>query len=153
MTTIIYAARLRQTLRDAGVLIDDVSIGVEGQSSTVKVFPASLQASAQPHINAFDWSAAADSDYDNLQHRAIAKALLSDPIEHAKLLRALAEITKDEINLLRQWLVSFKAQVAAATTLADLKTRVATLPAMPDRTLAQLKTAMESRLDSGTVDT
>lgn len=68
------------------------------------------------------------------------------------LLRALADILKDEINILRGWLVSFKAQSAAATSLADFKARVATLPDTPDRTLSQLKTAIINRINSGGVD-
>jgi hypothetical protein len=36
--------------------------------------------------------------------------------------------------------------------LADLKARVATLPAMPDRTMAQAKNAMKAKVNSGDVD-
>lgn len=68
------------------------------------------------------------------------------------LLRALADILKDEINIVRGWTVSFKAEVAAATNLANLQSRVATLPTLSDRTLAQLKTAIQNRIDSGGVD-
>lgn len=68
------------------------------------------------------------------------------------LLRALADILKDEINIIRGWTVSFKAQVALATTLADLKVRVATLPTLSDRTLAQLRTAIQNRIDDRSVD-
>lgn len=68
-------------------------------------------------------------------------------------LRAVAGVATDEINLLRGWIVSFKAAVAASTTLADLKTRVAALPNMPDRTLAQFRTAVSGKIDSGAVDT
>lgn len=68
------------------------------------------------------------------------------------LLRALADILKDEINVVRGWTASFKTEVAAASNLADLKTRVATLPTLGARTLAQLKTAINSRIDSGGVD-
>jgi len=67
-------------------------------------------------------------------------------------LRAFADILKDEFNIIRQWITDFKADVAAATTLADLKTRVAADPDLPDRTLAQLKTAIQDKISSGTVD-
>jgi hypothetical protein len=53
---------------------------------------------------------------------------------------------------MRAWITSFKAAVAAATNLADLKTRVAALPALPAITNAQLVTAISSRIDDGTVD-
>lgn len=69
-----------------------------------------------------------------------------------KLARAIVSILLDEMNVLRQWLASFKTEVAAAASLADLKTRVATLPATPDRTLAQAKTAIANKIDGGTVD-
>lgn len=68
------------------------------------------------------------------------------------LLRALADILKDEINIVRGWTVSSKAEVAASSSLADLKTRVATLSTLNDRTLAQLKTAIQNRIDSGGLD-
>lgn len=63
--------------------------------------------------------------------------------------RAVALILIDEINNIRQWTGSFKAQVALASSLADLKTRVATLPNMPDRTLQQFKTAYTNKIDNG----
>ena len=69
-----------------------------------------------------------------------------------KLQRCIADIMKDEINIVRQWTVSFKIEVAAASTLADLKTRVATLPTLNDRTLAQLKTLIINKLNAGTND-
>lgn len=73
--------------------------------------------------------------------------------DHTPLLeRAFADVIKDEINIIRQWTVSYKAEVAAATSLANLQTRVAALPTLNDRTLAQLKTAINNRIDSGDVD-
>lgn len=66
--------------------------------------------------------------------------------------RAVAAIMIDEINTLRQWTVSFKAEVAAATNLANLQSRVATLPTLTDRTLTQAKTAYENKVDSGAAD-
>ena len=67
-------------------------------------------------------------------------------------LRSIAKLIVDEINALRQWIVSFKVEVAAATSLADLKTRVASLPDMPDRTLAQAKTAYKTLIDGSNLD-
>ena len=64
--------------------------------------------------------------------------------------RAIAGLTVDEINTLRQWIAAFKIQVAAAATLADLKTRVAGLPDLPNWTLAQAKTAFINKVNSGT---
>lgn len=64
----------------------------------------------------------------------------------ARIHKAAALVTMDEINILRQWDQSFKAAVAASTSLADLKTRVAALPAMPDRTATQIVNAVTAKL-------
>lgn len=84
--------------------------------------------------------------------RAGAKALLngffSDPI----LQRAFADVVKDEGNIWRSWLTSFKAEVSSSTNLANFQSRVATLPNTPQRTLSQLKTAIEGKIDNGDVD-
>ena len=87
-----------------------------------------------------------------LSIRTGAKAQLTGFSDSPLYQRAFADILKDEINILRGWTVSFKAEVAAATNLADLKTRVATLPTLNDRTLSQLKTAITNRIDDGGVD-
>lgn len=84
--------------------------------------------------------------------RTSAKAILVGFSDNPLLMRAFADIIKDEINILRGWITAFKVEVAAAVTLTDLRNRVATLPATPDRTLAQLKTAIENRIDSELVD-
>ena len=90
---------------------------------------------------------------DQAPLRTEAVGLLNTSITgNAKLTRAVVLITMDEINNLRQWVMSFKAAVAAATTLADLKTRVAALSDTPDRTTAQLKTAVENKINAGTAD-
>ena len=59
-----------------------------------------------------------------------------------RIVKGLGLTILDEINLLRQWTTDYKAVVAAATTLADLKTRVASMPALTQRTVAQLKDAV-----------
>lgn len=68
------------------------------------------------------------------------------------LLRGLADIMRDEINILRGWITDFKTDVAAATSLADLKTRVAANADLLDRTLSQIRTSIKNRMDSGSVD-
>ena len=147
------AERLDNAIKAAGVPIVGISVGSEGVSSTVRVQPASLQAAAQPTIDAFDWSDAAEAAWENLRTRADAIAQgASGKNADAKLKRAIAAVLLDEINTLRGWLTAFKAQVALATNLADLKTRVATLPNTPDRTLAQAQTALAAKINAGTVD-
>lgn len=51
----------------------------------------------------------------------------------------------DELNILRDWIMSFKAATAAATSLANLQTRVAALSNMPDRTPAQAIQAVRDK--------
>ena len=67
-------------------------------------------------------------------------------------IRAAAAVLVDEINVLRQWEMSLKAGIAAATSLADVKTAVAALPNLPDRTLAQAKTAIQNKITTGVAD-
>jgi|SRR6185503_4442034 len=147
------AARLQAAIITAGVAITGLSIGTEGVAATVAVAPANLQGAAQATINSFDWSAGAQATWENLQARARAIAFLSDTDAADKVLRAAFDVARDENNVLRAWLAAFKVEVAAATTLADLKTRVAGLPPTPARTKAQLITAITARVNDGTVDT
>lgn len=67
-------------------------------------------------------------------------------------LRALVKVLLDENNNLRQWLTSFKSEVAASSNMANFQTRVAGLPNMPDRTLDQAKTAIQTKIDDKSVD-
>lgn len=87
-----------------------------------------------------------------VQRAAAVAQLTTDPMPTSKFIRAVILLTLDEINLLRQRETDHAADVAAATTLADLKTRWAARAAMPDRTIAQLKTAIENKINAGTAD-
>lgn len=98
----------------------------------------------QPEIDTF---AAAQEDDENQQDATGAQALFLVHPRNRKQMTAFADIIKDEFNILRGWLVDFKVEVAAAANLGDLKTRIAALPDLPDRTLAQLKTAITARID------
>lgn len=92
--------------------------------------------------------------------RAYAIALLTSTDPAAKALRAimlgLIDTTVGELNLLREWVESFKTAVAGAASLAALKTAVAALPAMPDRTLSGAVTAVKaaavSHVNDGSAD-
>lgn len=76
-----------------------------------------------------------------------ARALFDKPTAVSALHRAELKLILTEINTLRSWVVSLKAAVVAATTLADMKIRVAALPDMPDRTAAQVKAALMAEVD------
>jgi hypothetical protein len=88
--------------------------------------------------------------------RAQAKAVFADSNggiqAQAKAMRGQTLATLDEFNVVREWIAAFKVEVAAAVSLADLKARVAGLPAMPDRTIAQIKTAIRDKIDAGVTD-
>ena len=75
------------------------------------------------------------------------KTHLDDASFRAPLVRALAELVLDEVNLLRAWTKAFKVEVAAATTLADLKTRVATLSTQDPRTKANVIAGIKTKMD------
>lgn len=93
-----------------------------------------------------DTYAAAQTDDENQQDADGAESLFITHPRNRKLMTAYSDIIKDELNLCRGWIMSFKAEVAAAANLGDLQTRVAGLPDLPDRTLAQLKTAIQNRI-------
>lgn len=110
------------------------------------------QICANPIIAAFDASLEAENAWLTQKLRDAAKAQWSEPDKVGKALRCYAAIDLSELNVLRTWLVDFKAEVSAATSLADLKTRVAALPNTPDRTMIQLRNLIDSCLDGGTQD-
>lgn len=59
-----HAERLEAAIRAAGVPVVGVSIGRVGQPATVGVSPPEMQAAAQPTIDTFDWSAAAQAAWE-----------------------------------------------------------------------------------------
>lgn len=107
-----------------------------------------------PVIAGVTFTAMSQAEIDSIQPAAIAqlaaKSHLNALLDAQNVtIRAVALQTLDEINTLRSWLASFKTDVASATSLADLKTRVATLPETSTYTKAQLLTAISSKIASG----
>lgn len=84
--------------------------------------------------------------------RTAAKANLDNFNSLPLFMRALMQIMVSEINLVREQDVARAAAVAAASSLANLQTRWAAISNLPDRTLAQLVTAIKAKVDDGTVD-
>ena len=66
--------------------------------------------------------------------------------------RALVEALIREINILRQWIMQYKVDVAAAANLGGLQASVAASNDLPDRTLAQAKGVIQGAIDGGDVD-
>jgi hypothetical protein len=104
-----------------------------------------LRNATQEEIDGVAAAEQADIDAEN---KVRYKLFLDDGNHRMPLFKAMATITVDEINLLRGWIMDFKQAVADSITLLDFKTRVAALDNMPDRTNAQLKTAIKNRVDS-----
>ncbi len=138
--------RLTVDLQNQYINIDSIS----GMVSPYN--PANLQSVAQPFINVFDGSQAAQDAWTArvVDYRSRTLPYVFSPDQDARAYRAVVALAIDEINTLRQWIVAFKAATAAATSLANLQTRVAALPDLPDRTLAQAKTAFINKVNSGT---
>lgn len=109
--------------------------------------PAQAAAAYQYAQVTFDWGAPAHAAWLVTQKKDRAKADYDDAGEYGRLLRAVALVARDEINVLRQWIMAFKAEVAAATSLANFQARIATLPNTPDRTVDQMRTAIRNRVD------
>ena len=151
-TPIQLTNRLYSELQNAALAVDGISGVVSPYNpATVVVYPSSLQAAAQATINAFDGSQAAQDVWNAIPQSQKDAILLINLLDsYPRAYRAVAALVVDEINTLREWTVSFKTQAALATTFADLKTRIETLPNLPDRTLAQAKSAFISKVNSGT---
>jgi len=87
-----------------------------------------------------------------LSQREGAKNIYDNAVYFGKVLRAIVLLVLDEINDLRTRDRDRAADVAAATSLADLKTRWAARSSLTDRTAAQARTAIRNKIDSGSAD-
>ena len=132
-----------------------VSIGTYGNLATYSFTPSG-SATAQQITNGtnrkatFDVSQAAYDDWiTTVVTRKLAITYVDANDGWAKLIRAVLITILDELNNIRGWIAAFKAQTALATNLANLQTRVAALPDMPDRTVAQGKQAVKDEINSG----
>jgi hypothetical protein len=84
------------------------------------------------------------------EHDAAVAAMKSfqGELDNAQLItKGLALTILDELNQINTTIRDFYAAVRAATSLADLKTRVAALSKIPDRTAAQLKAAVKAKVE------
>lgn len=118
--------------------------------SVPKIYDGSqVRNASAPEQATFVTAAATDA---NLQQRTAALALaITNPVQR-KILIGIVSVLIDELNTLRQWDASFKTATNGAGTFAAFKTAVAGLPATPDRTLAQAKTAIQNVINNGLVD-
>lgn len=112
--------RLLKAIQAVVPAVTDISIGTIGNSATVKVFPTNQQAVAQATINAFDWSAGAQTAFENTQARTLAGALVdTDKTAFLKLMRAVAAVMIDEINTLRGVVIGSTSTVWNPASMAN----------------------------------
>lgn len=84
--------------------------------------------------------------------RAGALALLDDTASNAKKDRAMLLVLIDELNILRGRFNDLATDVAAATSLVDLKTRWALHTGLADRNIGQVKPAVQNKISTGMAD-
>lgn len=144
-----YIQRLDQELRNAGIPIDGVSY--DGSFTVAYQASATSQQIAQGEsLKAnFDFSQTAEDAWVVSQAESTAKSKYTNTDDLGRLFRAVVSLLIDELNTLREWDMSLQAAVAASTSLADLKTRVAALSSLPDRTVGQAATAINNKIDGG----
>lgn len=82
-------------------------------------------------------------------NQAAANALTTDPDAPNVLSRAALYMIGDEFNDLIAWINAFSAAVAAATSLANLQTRIAALSKPPTLTVANVLAAWQAKINSG----
>lgn len=128
-------------------------LGVCGSGTTVEaLFDAALTG---PQKSTLDTAVAAHVPNPNaalLRLRAAAKVLAQAADIVPEALRAVLLTVLDEINVLRQRDRDRSTDVAASTSLADLKTRWAARSTLNDRTAAQAKQAVLDKIDTGNAD-
>lgn len=85
-------------------------------------------------------------------HSEASASAISGVDSNSTLGRGAALVTMDELNILRQRDVDRSADVAASTSLADLKSRWAARSALPQRAGSQIKTAIQNKINAGDAD-
>jgi len=66
--------------------------------------------------------------------------------------RALALVVLDELNVHAARITAILDAIDGASSLADVKTAIAAINDIPQRTIAQLKTAMKAQIAAGSAD-
>lgn len=105
-----------------------------------------------------DESTPADPVFDSIVgtpefvQQVLAKDLVVAGVSSSVFARAIAAVLLDELNAHALKINSILDAVDAATSLADLKTRIGLIADYPQRTLAQAKTSINNKIDSGEAD-
>jgi hypothetical protein len=145
--------RLSEAITNAGIPLERVEGTI---NSPILIFQAvatqQQRTQAATIVSNFDFSKEAHLLWLLEKEKIVAAEVINQSDINAKVLRAVVVTLIDEINTLRGWLTSLKAQIAASSSLTDLRNRVNTLPAVPNRTLAQARTAITAKVLSGEAD-
>lgn len=70
----------------------------------------------------------------------------------ARVNRAIVLTAKDGDNIIRQWISNYVAQVAASSTFADFKSKVAALGGLPQITAGQARGAVTNKIQDQEAD-
>lgn len=140
--------RLTWTLNQAGLFGFAINLGPPITISYLSEYTQAQINAGNAILAGFDFSQAAEDAWllDRIHEASLGIYDNSDDL--GRINRAIVVVLLAEINNLRQWIASFKAATAAATTFANLQTRVAALANTPDRTAAQARTALTSAVNA-----
>ena len=148
----IHTERLYEALI-AACPIESLSVNTDSQTATF--VPGAGATAGQitagnAVIAGFDWSLAAYNAWRLAKLKQQAEAALDNATDRLEQVdRAIAlTVLLDVDTPLREWITQFKAAVAASTNFANLQSRIAALPNLPNRTTAQLIAAVKGRLQT-----
>ena len=134
-----------------------VSIAENEQSATFTPqasATAGQLAAATSALNAFDFSPSGVAAAERALLRQVAQAVLDAGGERLELaIKAVALLTLDEVNRHAQMWNTYRAQIAAASSLANLQQRVANnTQDLPTYTAQALVTAIKTKIANGLAD-
>ena len=89
----------------------------------------------------------ADAAAEQAAQSAALLAMQSELDNAERITKGLALTILDELNRITNRMRAFDTAVQAASTLQGMKTLVAALPDIPDRTAAQLKAAVKAKVE------
>lgn len=121
-------------------------VRITGNNGTADYNNASHEqvTAAEAAIAAFDWSPEAHAAWVLTKERARAKSEYDDH----RIFRAMATLLLNELNSHATTIASLLDAIDAASSLATLKTAVASISNPPQRTLNQIVTALKNHIDA-----